>query len=126
SVGMGNGGNLGGLTGADAHCAMLAKAAGADPAKTWHAYLSTSASGNQSAVNARDRIGKGPWKNADGADLGANSNVTELHGETGQGTPMNRTVAITEKGHLVTDRDILTGSQRDGRAFADGMDHTCA
>ena len=125
SVGMGKGGNLGGLAGADAHCSMLAKAAGADPSKTWHAYLSTQASGGQAAVNARDRIGKGPWKNADGADLGAGITVADLHGESGQGTPINRTVAISEKGTLITDRDILTGSQRDGRAFTDGMDHTC-
>src|SRR4051812_21815826 len=86
SVGVGRGGDLGGLAGADAHCTMLAKAAGADPNKTWHAYLSTQGPG---AVNARDRIGKGPWKNADGADLGAASNVAELHGETGQGSSMN-------------------------------------
>ena len=68
SVGKGDGGNLGGLTGADAHCQQLAAAAGAGD-RTWRAYLSTSASGNQPAVNARDRIGKGPWHNARGAQI---------------------------------------------------------
>jgi hypothetical protein len=122
SAGLGDGGNLGGLAGADAQCQKLAVAAGANPSKTWHAYLSTQ---GPNAVNARDRIGKGPWQNADGGALGINATVPELHGETGQGTPMNRTVALTEKGRLVTARDILTGSTPDGKAFSDGMDHTC-
>src|SRR5262245_62080885 len=68
SVGSGNGANLGGLAGADKHCQTLAAAAGGG-SKTWHAYLSTSASGNQPAVNARDRIGNGPWYNSKGARI---------------------------------------------------------
>jgi hypothetical protein len=124
SVGMGNGGNLGGLAGADRHCQTLAQAAGAAN-KTWRAYLSTQASGNQPAVNARDRIGQGPWQNADGGEVAVN--LADLHGDSGQGAPVNRTVAITEKGQLVegSKHDLLTGSQRDGRAYTDGMDHTC-
>ena len=122
SVGLGDGGNLGGLAGADRHCQMLAQAAGSPATRTWHAYLSTQGPG---AVNARDRIGKGPWKNSDGADLGSVSNVAELHGETGQGSSMNRTVALGEKGRLASSRDILTGSQPNGTAFTDGADHTC-
>src|SRR5689334_24931688 len=76
---IGDGGNLGGLAGADAHCQALAAAAGAGN-RTWHAYLSASASGNQPAVNARDRIGQGPWYNARGARIA--QNVGDLHGDT--------------------------------------------
>lgn len=123
SVGIGNGGNLGGLAGADSHCQMLAQAAGAAGNKTWHAYLSTQASGNQPAVNARDRIGQGPWHNAIGAEVAPN--LVELHGESGQGSPVTRTVALNEKGRLVDKHDILTGTQSNGMAFTDGMDHTC-
>ena len=79
SVGLGNGANLGGLAGADRHCQALATAAGAG-SKTWHAYLSASASGGQPAVNARDRIGSGPWYNAKGARIA--QNVGDLHGDT--------------------------------------------
>src|SRR3954467_5293035 len=77
SVGKGDGANLGGLVGADAHCQALATAAGAG-SRTWHAYLSASASGGQPAVNARDRIGTGPWQNAKGVAIA--HNVDELHG----------------------------------------------
>jgi hypothetical protein len=126
SVGMGNGGNLGGLEGADKHCQMLAQAAGSPPTRTWHAYLSTQASGNQPAVNARDRIGTGPWVNADGAEVAPNLN--DLHGDAGQGSIFNRTVGLTERGRVVdgSKHDILTGSQTNGRAYTDGMDHTCS
>ena len=133
SVGLGNGANLGGLAGADRHCQTLATAAGAG-AKTWHAYLSTSASGGQAAVNARDRIGSGPWYNAKGARIA--QNVGDLHGDTIEqarlGNNINKTTAISEKGEPIkgagdtpNQHDILTGSQPDGRAYTDGADHTC-
>ena len=133
SVGLGNGANLGGLAGADRHCQALATAAGGG-AKTWHAYLSTSASGGQAAVNARDRIGSGPWYNAKGARIA--QNVGDLHGDTIEqarlGNNINKTTAISEKGEPIkgvgdtpNQHDILTGSQPDGRAYTDGADHTC-
>jgi hypothetical protein len=133
SVGLGNGANLGGLAGADRHCQALATAAGAG-AKTWHAYLSTSASGGQAAVNARDRIGSGPWYSAKGGRIA--QNVGDLHGDTIEqarlGNNINKTTAISEKGEPIkgvgdtpNQHDILTGSQPDGRAYADGADHTC-
>ena len=133
SVGLGNGANLGGLAGADRHCQALATAAGAG-SKTWHAYLSTSASGGQAAVNARDRIGSGPWYSAKGARIA--QNVGDLHGDTIEqarlGNNINKTTAISEKGEPIkgvgdtpNQHDILTGSQPDGRAFTDGADHTC-
>jgi hypothetical protein len=133
SAGLGNGANLGGLAGADRHCQTLATAAGAG-SKTWHAYLSVSASGGQAAVNARDRIGSGPWYNAKGARIA--QNVADLHGDTAEqarlGNNINRTTAISEKGEPIkgvgdtpNQHDILTGSQTDGRAFTDGADHTC-
>jgi len=133
SVGLGNGANLGGLAGADRHCQALATAAGAG-SKTWHAYLSTSASGGQAAVNARDRIGAGPWYNAKGARIA--QNLGDLHGDTVEqarlGNNINRTTALSEKGEPIkgvgdtpNQHDILTGSQTDGRAFTDGADHTC-
>jgi len=133
SVGLGNGANLGGLAGADRHCQALATAAGAG-SKTWHAYLSTSASGGQAAVNARDRIGPGPWYSAKGARVA--QNVGDLHGDTIEqarlGNNINKTTAISEKGEPIkgvgdtpNQHDILTGSQPDGRAFTDGADHTC-
>jgi len=125
SVGSGKGADLGGLKGADQHCQSLAQAAGAG-SRTWHAYLSTSASGDQAAVNARDRIGKGPWKNAKGLVIA--KDVDELHGTNN----LNKQTALTEKGEPVNGRgdtpnmhDILTGSQPDGRAFAAGDDMTC-
>jgi len=133
SVGLGNGANLGGLAGADRHCQALATAAGAG-SKTWHAYLSTSTSGGQAAVNARDRIGSGPWYSAKGGRIA--QNVADLHGDTIEqarlGNNINKTTAISEKGEPIkgvgdtpNQHDILTGSQTDGRAFTDGADHTC-
>jgi len=133
SVGLGNGANLGGLAGADRHCQALATAAGAG-AKTWHAYLSTSGSGGQAAVNARDRIGSGPWYSAKGGRIA--QNVGDLHGDAIEqarlGNNINKTTAISEKGEPIkgvgdtpNQHDILTGSQPDGRAYTDGADHTC-
>ena len=123
SVGVGRGGDLGGLAGADKHCQSLAAAAGAG-AKTWHAYLSTQGAG---AVNARDRIGKGPWSNAKGVVVA--KDVADLHGA---GNNLNKQTALTEKGEVVNGRgdkpnthDILTGSQPDGTAFAGAEDRTC-
>src|ERR1700726_4598499 len=121
SVGIGNGANLGGLAGADNYCQTLAQAAGAG-AKTWHAYLSTQAADGAPAVNARDRIGKGPWQNSKGVVIA--KDVTELHG----GNNISKGTALTEKGEMVNGygdkpnrHDILTGSQPDGTAF-DGPD----
>ena len=120
SVGSGKGGDLGGLAGADQHCQALAKAAGAGDL-TWRAYLSTqsSALSDPNAVNARDRIGSGPWHNAKGELIAAN--VDELH--SGKSN-LNRQTALTEKGGTVNARgqtplqhDILTGSRPDGTAF---------
>jgi hypothetical protein len=128
-VGLGTGGDLGGLAGADRHCQTLAQAVGAG-GRTWRAYLSTSAVGEQPAVNARDRIGRGPWENAHGVVIARN--VDELHGRNN----LNKQTALTEKGEPVNGRgdapnmhDILTGSQPDGRAFPGrdelGEDLTC-
>jgi hypothetical protein len=133
SAGLGKGADLGGLAGADRHCQSLAAAAGGGN-KTWHAYLSTSASGGQAAVNARDRIGNGPWYNAKGARIA--EGLADLHGDTAEiarlGNNINRTTALTEKGDPVkgagdnpNQHDMLTGSQTDGRAYTDGADHTC-
>jgi hypothetical protein len=125
SVGIGNGGNLGGLAGADNHCQTLAQAAGAG-AKTWHAYLSTQAVNGKPAINARDRIGNGPWQNAKGVVIA--KNVTELHGTNN----LTKQTALSEKGDVINGRgdkpnrhDILTGSQPDGTAFAGADDRTC-
>jgi len=125
SAGSGKGADLGGLAGADQHCQSLAAAAGAGKRK-WRAYLSASAADGKSAVNARDRIGKGPWHNAEGRLIARN--VAELHGINN----INRMTALTEKGERVNGRaespnmhDILTGSQPDGRAFPPGKDTTC-
>ena len=133
SAGSGDGAKLGGLAGADQICQTRAQAAGAGN-HTWHAYLSTQASGGQPAVNARDRIGAGPWYNAKGARIA--KDVGDLHGDTLDqarlGSNLGKQTALTEKGALnngVGDtpntHDMLTGSQPDGRAFTDGMDHTC-
>src|SRR5690242_1480947 len=133
SVGTGQGANLSGLAGADAHCQKLAAAAGAG-SRTWHAYLSASAADGKPAVNARDRIGKGPWHNARGAMIARD--VGNLHGDTIEeariGNLITRNNALNEKGERVNGvgdtpntHDILTGSQPDGRAFTDGADHTC-
>jgi hypothetical protein len=123
SVGKGDGANLGGLEGADAHCQSLAQTVGAG-GRTWHAYLSTSGEG---AVNARDRIGTGPWFNAKGVQIAAN--VEELHSDANK---INKETALNERGETVKGRgddpnqhDILTGTQRDGRAFPAGEDMTC-
>ncbi|MDN3565718.1 hypothetical protein QWZ14_15220 [Paeniroseomonas aquatica] len=122
SSGPGQGADLGGLAGADARCQSLAQAAGAG-GRTWRAYLSTSGAGG---VNARDRIGRGPWRNAKG-EVVANS-VAELHGTNA----LTLQTALTEKGEPINGRrstpnthDILTGSQPDGTAFAGAEDRTC-
>ena len=132
SVGLGDGANLGGLEGADAHCQSLAAAAGRGDA-TWRAYLSTQ---GENAVNARDRIGSGPWHSYDtrrqiAADLGW------LHGDTLEqarlGNAIGKMIALTEEGNPVNgigdspnQHDILTGSRSDGTAFMDDADHTCS
>jgi hypothetical protein len=125
SVGSGNGADLGGLEGADRHCQELAEAAGAGD-HTWRAYLSTQASGNEPAANARDRIGTGPWRNAEGVVIA--SDVDELHGTNN----LSKETALTERGEVVNGRgdtpnmhDILTGSQPDGTAFDGAEDRTC-
>ena len=130
SVGPGNGANLGGLAGADGHCQKLAAAVGAGN-RSWRAYLSTQASGGQSAVNARDRIGQGPWHNAKGEVIA--QNVADLHGDIQRDrNNLHKQSALNEKGEVVSGRgdtpnrhDILTGSQSDGRAYTDSADHTC-
>jgi len=125
SAGSGKGADFGGLEGADKHCQTLATAAGAG-SKTWHAYLSTQASGSTAAVNAKDRIGKGPWQNAKGTVVA--KDVGELHGTNN----LNKQTALTEKGDVVPDsstppnkHDILTGTQPDGTAFSGTEDKTC-
>jgi hypothetical protein len=125
SVGSGKGADLGGLEGADRHCQDLAAAVGAG-SRTWRAYLSTSASDGQAAVNARDRIGNGPWQNSKGTQIAANAD--ELHGDN----KITKETALNEKGEPVNGRgdtpnrhDILTGSQSDGTAFAGNEDKTC-
>jgi hypothetical protein len=122
STGSGKGADFGGLAGADKHCQDLAAAAGAG-SHTWHAYLSTQGAG---AVNARDRIGKGPWRNAKGDVIA--KDVAELHGTNN----LNKQTALTEKGTPVSGRgetplqhDILTGSNPDGTAFSGSDDMTC-
>jgi len=130
SVGKGDGANYGGIAGADAYCQQLATAADRGGV-TWHAYLSTQGAG---AVNARDRIGNGPWYNARGQMVAMNNGV--LHGDTindaRKGNALGKQVSFTEKntvvngvGDMPNTHDILTGSQPDGTAFTDGMDHTC-
>jgi hypothetical protein len=123
SVGGGKGADLGGLAGADKHCQDLAQAAGAG-GKTWHAYLSTQGAG---AVNARDRIGKGPWMNAKGMVVA--TSVADLHSANNK---LNKQNDLSEKGEVINGRgdtpnrhDILTGSQADGSAFAVDKDMTC-
>ena len=126
SAGPGNGANLGGLAGADAQCQKLAMAVGAGN-RMWRAYLSANPMG-QPAVNARDRIGRGPWVNVKGATIAAN--VDDLHSDK---NGMTKDTNLTEKGETVkgvgdtpNTHDMLTGSQADGKAFTDGMDHTCS
>lgn len=126
STGTGKGADLGGLAGADRYCQSLASMAGAG-GRTWRAYLSTTAAAGQPAVNARDRIGKGPWENAKGVVIA--NNVAELHGQNN----LNKQTALNEKGLVVNGRgdkpnehDILTGSQPDGTAIAgDPAKTTC-
>ena len=125
STGIGNGANLGGLAGADNYCQTLAQAAGAG-AKTWRAYLSTQAADGKPAVNARDRIGKGPWQNSKGVVIA--KDVAELHGANN----LTKQTALSEKGEIINGRgdtpnrhDALTGSQADGTAFPAGDDRTC-
>jgi len=122
SAGSGKGADFGGLAGADKHCQTLAAAAGAGN-HTWRAYLSTQGPG---AVNARDRIGKGPWRNAKGVVVA--NNLEELHGTNNLG----KQTSLTEKGEVVNGagdspnrHDILTGSQPNGTAFAGTEDRTC-
>ena len=122
SAGPGKGADLGGLAGADAHCQTLAASAGAG-AKSWKAYLSTQGAG---AVNARDRIGKGPWVNAKGVTVA--KDVAELHGKNN----LTKQTALSEKGEVINGRgdtpnrhDVLTGSQPDGTAFPPDKDMTC-
>jgi len=119
SAGPGNGADLGGLAGADQHCQALAEAVGAGELQ-WRAYLSAIASSSEPAVNARDRIGTGPWYNANGVMVA--KSVADLHGED---VNLNKETALTEKGDVVNGRgdspnmhDILTGSQLDGTAFS--------
>ena len=125
SAGPGKGADLGGLAGAVRLCQSLAQAAGAG-ARTWRAYLSTAAAAGTSAGNARDRIGKGPWRNAKGVVIA--KDVDELHGANN----LTKDTALNEKGAVVNGRgdtpnmhDILTGSQPDGRAIAGDKDMTC-
>ncbi len=122
----GDGANLGGLEGADGYCGSLAKAAGAAKTK-WAAYLSTTAPGGDAGINARDRIGKGPWMNIKG-DVVAKS-VEDLHSATNN---MNKATALSEKGESVMGRgdaknmhDILTGSDPQGMYSTAGGDTTC-
>jgi hypothetical protein len=123
SVGKGDGANLGGLAGADQHCQTLAQAAGAPGNKVWRAYLSAAAAQGQAAVNARDRIGEGPWYNARGALIA--SNIADLHGDIHRDrNSINKEFALNEKGQPVNGRgdtpnqhDILTGSDSHGRVL---------
>ena len=126
SAGPGKGGDLGGLAAADAHCAALAKAEGAGD-HTWRAYLSTSSAEGQPAVNARDRIGKGPWYNAEGLFIAAN--LDDLHSGENR---ITKETAVTERldpvngaGDDANVHDIVTGSRPDGTAFPAGEDLTC-
>jgi hypothetical protein len=126
SAGSGDGANLGGLAGADKHCATLAAAAGA-PGGNWRAYLSAAAADGRPAVHARDRIGSGPWFNAKGVQVAAN--VDDLHSDKNQ---LSKANSITEKGEVVNGRgdnpnkhDILTGAGLDGRLPAGDADMTC-
>jgi hypothetical protein len=124
SVGPGNGGDLGGLAGADQHCQTLAQAVGTRQ-HTWRAYLSTNLTGG--SVNARDRIGRGPWQNANGEVIA--QNVDDLHSANNK---ITQQTAITEKGETLNGmfepfnkHDMLTGSQADGRAFPGNLNLTC-
>ena len=126
SNGPGKGADLGGLEGADRQCQSLAQGAGAG-GKTWRAYLSTQAAGGGEAVNARDRIGRGPWQNFKGEVVA--QNIDELHGDNNK---LGMQTSLTERGTMIAGvgytpnyHDLLTGSQPEGRAFAAGDDRTC-
>jgi len=126
SAGSGKGADLGGLEGADRHCQTLAQGAGAG-SKTWRAYLSTQAAGGGQAVNARDRIGNGPWVNFKKEPVA--QNVDDLHSANNK---LGTQTSLTERGTTIAGvgwtpnyHDVLTGSQPDGRAFAAGEDRTC-
>src|SRR5258708_17491547 len=125
STTLGKGGDLGGLAGADAHCQQLATAAGAG-AKTWHAYLSSSETPTAKGINARDRIGNGPWQNAKGAVIA--QNVDDLHSANNK---LSRETALTERGTMVSGvgytpvcHDALPGSDPDGRPFPHNLNTT--
>ncbi len=127
SNGIGNGGNPGGLAGADNHCQELAQAAGFGAPKTWHAYLSTQAADGKPAVSARDRIGKGPWQNVKGTVVA--KDVADLHSASNN---LTKQTALSERGEIINGRgdtpnrhDVLTGSQPDGTAFGPEADRTC-
>jgi hypothetical protein len=127
SRGPGNGANLGGLAGADGHCQGLADTVGAG-GRTWRAYLSTQATATEPAVNARDRIGSGPFVNAAGVVVAMD--VDQLHGDMNN---LNKQTALNERGEVVIGvgdqpnrHDMITGSQQDGRAFPAGADQTCS
>ena len=127
SNGPGKGADVGGVAGADAHCASLAAAAG-EGNRTWHAYLSTQAINGQTAGNARDRIGAGPWYNAKGVRVA--TDVANLHSAD---NGLSKTGSLNERGEVVNGRgdtpnrhDILTGSQLDGTTFPGPDDKTCA
>src|SRR5712691_5798943 len=127
SAGPGKGGDLGGLAGADAHCTTLANTIGAGAGKTWHAYLSTNAAAQGGAVNARDRIGKGPWQNFKSEVIA--KDVDDLHGD---GNKMGPTTVLTERGTMVAGvgwapnyHDVLTGSTMDGKAWPQNLNLTC-
>lgn len=134
SVGKGDGANYGGLAGADAYCAQMAQAGGLEmpPGRTWRAYLSQPASDGRPAVNARDRIGAGPWFNARGTLIA--NNVADLHGDIQRDrAALNKTQSLTEKatvvngvGDMPNQHDILTGSDSHGRAIAGEADTTCS
>jgi hypothetical protein len=126
SVGSGKGGDLGGLEGADAHCQQLARSAGAGN-KTWRAYLSTNAAAPGGPVNARDRIGRGPWRNFKGEVVA--QNVDDLHSDNAK---LGTQASLTERGTMVAGvgwtpnyHDILTGSTMEGRAFPGNLNLTC-
>lgn len=126
SAGKGDGANLGGLEGADAHCQALAKAAGSTKI-SWRAYLSTTAPMSEAGIDARTRIGKGPWQNAKGVVVA--TSVDDLHGPA---VNINKQTALSEKGETVSGRgdgvnmhDILTGSDPQGMYSTAGGDTTC-
>src|ERR1700759_2941636 len=126
SAGPGKGADLGGIEGADKHCQSLAQATGAGN-KTWHAYLSTQAADGKPAINAKDRIGKGPWQNSKGVVVA--KDVADLHSANNN---LTKQTALSEKGEVINGRgdtpnrhDALTGSQADGTAFGPETDRTC-